>query len=111
MIFHKQLGFPSYFRAPEGRYVLIPSRHASDRAREKNIFIPEKIDMHLFDVIEVVMNGTKITRMVIRGEYDDYDDICLVVAPRGNALFVVTVWLNHWRDGHGTLDRSRYSIP
>lgn len=111
MIFHKELGFPSYFRAPEGRYTLLPSRHAAERSQTKDIVIPDWIDMSTFDVIEVVMRGREIVRMVIRGEYDDYDDICLVVAPKGNAFFVVTVWLNHWQDIHETLDESKYGRP
>lgn len=111
MIFHRDIGFPSIFRRPVGRYRIVLSLHARARAREKNIVVPSTINLNDFDIIEIEIVKSRLVKMVIRGEYDDYDDICMAVSPENGRLFVRTVWLNHWNDTHRTLDRSKYGRP
>ena len=110
-LYHQQIGFPSSFRRPVGTFVTLPSRHAAERASEKRFDIPERINFNDFDIIELEMINGRIAKMVIRGEYDDYDDICMAIIPKRGVMFVKTAWLNHWNDSHNTLDRSRYGRP
>ena len=111
MIYHKEIGFPRGYTKPVGKKPTLLSRHAKDRSAEKGFVIPENVEMNDFDVIEIEMFAGKVTKMVIRGEYDNYDDICIVVVPKGNAFFVKTAWLNAWDDTHKTLDVSKYGRP
>lgn len=111
MIFHHSIGFPSNFRRPIGNFYTKPSRHAIARAQEKRIDIPRIVNLNDFDIIELEMTNGRIAKMVIRGEYDDYDDICMAIIPKRGIMFVKTAWLNHWNDSHKTLDRSRYGRP
>lgn len=111
MIYHKEIGFPSYFRAPVGKYATALSRHAQVREIEKGFTIPTMIDLSDFEVIEIEMRNGAVQKMVVRGEYDEYDDIVLVVIPKSHGLFVKTAWLNRWNDNHRTLDVSKYARP
>lgn len=88
---------------------MILSRHALDRARTKNFVIPERIDMRDYTVIEIETSSSRVEKLVIRGKYDDYDDIVMVVIPRGGTFFVKTAWLNAWNDNHFTLDTTKYA--
>ena len=111
MLYHTEIGFPSIFRAPVGNFALTLSRHARDRAREKSFTIPRSVEMNDFEIIEIEIIKNRLTKMVIRGEYDNYDDICIVVIPQRNGFFVKTAWLNAWDDKHNTLDHTKYGRP
>ena len=111
MIFHHSIGFPSTFRRPIGNFYTKPSRHAIARAQEKRIDIPRIVNLSDFDIIELEITNGRIAKMVIRGEYDDYDDICMAVNFDRGSLFIRTVWLNDINDTHNTLDTSKYGRP
>ena len=111
MIYHKEIGFPRAYIKPVGKKPTLLSRHAKDRSAEKGFVIPETVDMNDFDVIEIEWFAGAIAKLVIRGEYDNYDDIVMAVVPKGNAFFVKTAWLNAWDDTHKTLDVSKYGRP
>lgn len=110
-LYHPKIGFPSSFRRPVGTFRTLPSRHARERAAENGFNIPTTINLNDFSIVEIEMINGRLVKIVVRGEYDEYDDICMAIMPKGGIMFVKTAWLNHWRDNHKTLDRSRYGRP
>lgn len=81
------------------------------RAKEKGFDIPEKINMRGVQVIEVELSDMRMSKMVVRGKYDEKRDIVLVIVPRRGAFFIKTAWLNSSDDLHSTLDVSKYARP
>lgn len=108
MLYHTDLGFPSTFSPPRGTRPVTLSRHARDREQVKGFTVPTMLDVSLCDVIEIEVRGGRVVKYVVRGAYDDYNDLVIVVIPKGKAWFVKTAWLNAWNDTHTTLDASKY---
>ena len=54
---------------------------------------------------EVEVENGKVTKAVIRVEYNSRKDICIVF----RKWVVVTAWLCNKNDNHKTLDKSKYS--
>lgn len=94
---------------PELRYlssgVVSPeySRQAMMRAVEKGIRLPSTFDTN-GKVVECEYYGSALVKVVVRIPHSKQWDLVLVLI-RGN--FVKTVWLNHVRDHHATLDMGR----
>lgn len=113
--FHKEIGFPLYFRQPKGSVELRYSRHALEEAendRYGRIPVLERADFDNLEVIEVKYNQTtgRIDRMLYRQNQGE-DNVCIVVSPGRGAWNVVTTWFNEANDSHKTLNRSNYSVP
>ena len=110
-LYHQQIGFPSTFRRPVGSFATRPTHHATARAKEYGITIPERINLNDYSIVEIEMIAGRLVKIVIRGEYDNYDDICMAVIPNRGVMLIKTVWLNAWDDKHNTLDVSKYGRP
>lgn len=105
---HRDIGFPPEFRKPNERIPLVYSYHARQASRSRDIRILKGITLARFDVIEIEVVEGQTVKMVVRGAYDDQNDICLVISQDGSRWVVRTVWLNDKADLHNTLDHTRY---
>lgn len=100
MLFHKSLGLPelSYL---EGYYLLEPTRHALERAKDKSIIIPNEVTVRQCDIVEYDSTKDKIVLVV---PYSSTHNLALVLI----GSKVITLWKNSVHDTHATLDTSRY---
>lgn len=57
-------------------------------------------------IFEVEEEDGRVTKAVIRVEYDSKKDICLVVRHG----IIATAWVNYKNDKHFTLDKTKYSV-
>ena len=116
-LFHKDIGFPANLNLPKGVIDLRYSPHAQSAAKDDRytklgpINLPAAIDVNEATVIEVEMEGAKVTKILYRAKLDALRDICIPVIPRFGHLFAKTVWVNLSSDKHRTLDRTKYSNP
>lgn len=87
------------------------TRHAEDRARQKNIKIASFLDILPGQVFEIERLSCGAPKLAIRKPYDEKTDVCYVlIADRRKGVWVVvTTWLNSVHDGHATLDISKYA--
>lgn len=88
--------------------------HAFRESREDRYGIadlPGSIEIAPEDVVEVLVENFQPAKAVVRFPYDDRMDLVLVVIPRGEKLFVKTVWFNLASDNHRTLRLAPYSKP
>ena len=108
-LFHKDIGFPPNFRAPDQRIDLTYTRHAREQCATRGIRELRCITLARFSVIEIEVSGNRMVKMVVRGRYDETNDICLVLRRVNNSWIVPTVWLNKSDDLHKTLDRTKYA--
>lgn len=111
-LYHKDIGLPPGFRLPSRQVELEWSRHAMQAALDDRYGLIDSypvLDLSYCDTIEVELTGRRVSKLVLRAEWDDDHDIVYVVIPKTPTLyFVKTVWMNHKNDTHKTLDRSRY---
>jgi len=110
LLYHAQIGFPPWFKAPTHTIKPRYGSHSFSEAqidRYGRIELPKVIDLSKYKVIEIGIEGTQVVKMLIRGQLDACRDICLVLS----GDFVKTVWVNMRLDSHRTLDRSKYSVP
>lgn len=86
------------------------TKHASERAIQKQVFVPSSIEIHAGEVVELEVEGNKATKLVVRRALNVTHDFVLVLVPRNaNSWTVVTCWLNKKTDTHSTLDTGRLS--
>ncbi len=105
--FHKDVYFPNKlprqlaFNLSEVRL----SWHALERLKEKLGLSRLPCARVNADVIEVTTTKQgEITKLLLRVQFGE-NDIALVV---DKSLQVRTLWLNHAKDSHSTLDESKY---
>ena len=110
MLWHSDIRLPDGYRLPSCTVTLSWGSHARGRYFDKvGGSLPHSIPLSDFATVEVETKGRKVLKVVVRGSFDDCDDIVYVLIPRGgNPWFVKTVWLNSKTDTHKTLDRQRY---
>ena len=110
-LYHTQIGFPAWYKAPT--FVVEPKygNHARFEAqvdRYGKINLPKTLNLANFKPIEIeVINGL-ITKTLFRGTLDATRDLCIVLDRTG---FVKTCWVNLKTDLHRTLDRTKYDRP
>src|ERR1700690_1486896 len=110
-LYHFEIGFPSWFKAPTATVKPEYGSHSRKEAltdRYGNITLPETMDLGQSKVIGLGVEGNKVVKMVVRGQLDSTRDICVVLTNTG---FVKTVWVNLRSDTHKTLDRTKYVNP
>lgn len=116
MLYHFEIGFPFAVNLPETMR-LHYSEHAKKAAQSDRygfINLETVIKTEGAKVIEVETDDRtkQPIKVVIRKNYDQYNDICIVIllnkAVSGGFL-VKTVWLNSKFDAHKTLDHARYA--
>lgn len=110
-LYHRDLGLPTGFVRPQHTVTVDYGSHARMEAmtdRYGDFYLPPKVNLSEFEVIEVGMENGKVAKILFRGELDDVRDICIVLIPRRPAWFCKTVWVNVRTDTHRTLDKSKY---
>lgn len=113
-LYHHRIGFPANFTAPnrEIRVQYGPHPRYAAFNRWGIPRLPDTLDLSQFQVIEIAMTGNKLDKIVVRSEYNRWDDIIFVLMPLGDGYWrCKTVWLNAKNDNHRKLDRSKYSHP
>lgn len=115
-LYHREVYWLSYFDTQS--QILIKSANRLSNHLWEHIEISDKprydIDVSkLFLIVksldsvepfEVEVDNNKVVKCVIRTRYDNNRDISIVIREG----FIVTAWLNHNNDLHGTLDVSKY---
>lgn len=109
MIYHREIGFPTHYRRPVGRFQLIASRHANHNSVKRGITIPSHINFGNVDVIEVGFDGVRLDHILVRMVHDDNNDVCIAIALKNGKAIAKTVWLCDKWDHHSTLDSTRYA--
>lgn len=105
---------PDWFVAPTERVALRWGKHAllagmNDRYGVIPVF--QSLPLSNFKVVEFAAVGREVTKIVVRGHYNDDLDVVFVLIPgREGAHFVKTVWFNKRNDTHKTLRRDRYAV-
>lgn len=102
-LYHAEINWPKKIPIKWEGIPVTLSYHALDRCNEKNIRIPNKLTG---DAFEVELTNGRINKLALRCNYSDTHDLCVVISSTG---LVITCWLNHKLDKHGTLDRSKYA--
>lgn len=93
-----------------GRVSLQYSRHALDRAREKDFYLPRAAGVVIGAgaVVEIERENNKTVKLVTRIGYNTDWDLVMVLVPREPGLFwVKSVWLNQVTDNHASLNQER----
>ena len=118
--FHRDLGFPSNFTAPQRVVRLVYSPHAKTACFDDRYgTIPEleTLDLSKADLIEIEMANGKCTKYLYRAPLPDLVrgqelDVCIALDPVSKLEWrVKTVWFNRRDDLHRTLDKSKYQTP
>ncbi len=116
-LFHAKKGLPeSIVKMPERRIKPRVSYHARcecERDKYDLIILPDVICFSGSDVFEVEIQGGKLVKFCLRLRYDDNYDCVYVIAVNytsaGLELVLKTVWKNHKKDEHRSVDLSRYA--
>lgn len=110
-LYHADIRLPDGYRLPNRVVPLFWTNHAH-RARQNDRygFIPEIPVLNLGEcrTIEVGMENNRVTKIVVRAELDDENDLVFVLIPGNGQYTVKTVWINQRNDSHKTLDKSKY---
>lgn len=113
VLYHPEVYIPESFVMPTGRVALKWSNHAKRAAQEDrygNVPLFETISLRRFYLVELGMQDNKVSKIVVRGEFDAVRDVVFVLVPEPKHYFVKTVWFNLRTDQHKTLDRKRYAV-
>ena len=112
-LYHSEIFIPEWFVMPTERATLRWGKHARHAAWEERYGrIPtfESIPLSQFSLIELGVQNGKVSKIVVRGHYDERRDVIFVLVPDDGYYFVKTVWSNLRTDKHKSLDRSRYAV-
>ena len=123
-LYHPDIFIPEWFKMPTERVVLSYSRHAlyaSNNDRYGAIPVFKSIPLCRFRLVELGVKYGKpnqlgapakreVSKIVVRGRYDEPRDVIFVLIPRNGDYFVKTVWFNLATDTHKTLKRERYAV-
>lgn len=105
MLYNAAVGLPATAETPQTINGLRFSYHALKQAQARDIHLPTQIiDAK---VVELEIIDGKVTKVVYRMRYDAKRDIIIVIIPQ--TKLVKTVYLNHHKDQHKTLDTSKYA--
>lgn len=85
------------------------TRHAKERAREKQVLLAASVHVSAGQVVEMEVSFNRVSKLVVRQPLRAGLDRVLVLVPNGNGWTCVTVWTNRTEDTHRTLSRARIS--
>lgn len=108
MLYHRQVFWPVWIQEqlPKGLIKVRLGYHAQLKANERNIDVPNEVDMNAGMVFEVDVDSE--LKFCIRLDYNFRYDLILVIQHRWDGYFIKTVWLNRKSDCHYTLQREKY---
>lgn len=123
-LYHKDIYLPNFYDKPTGIADIRYGQHAIRSAltdRYAEIKLPKQLNLDELETIEVqydtmyAFGGSEFTedlhilsKIVLRGQHDDTNDVCYVLIPDGGGWFCKTVWLNKRSDTHKTLRKELY---
>lgn len=110
-LYHASIGLPKWFRKPTQSVALRWTYHATVAAQEDRYgIIPrfKTLTLARFEVIEIGVIGTRVSKILFRGTLNETDDVCIVLIPGRDFWTVKTVWINKKSDTHKTLDAAKY---
>lgn len=109
-LYHRDVYLPERIRNLTPRRIpVFASAHARRAALDDRygvIQLPEDITFSGANVIEIEMQGSTVTKWVLRLPLDKFDDAIYVVTHEG---CIKTVWRNRKTDQHATLNVHIYS--
>ena len=124
ILYHREIFIPDWFEMPTERVKLKYSSHAlyacnNDRYGAIPVF--KTLPLCRFRLVELGVKKPKVnqlglpakrvvSKIVVRGKFDETRDIVFVLIPRQGRYFVKTCWVNLRSDLHRTLRRDRYAI-
>lgn len=116
MLFHKEIGFPSWLSLPKGVFSVFYSDHARNAMKDdRNGKIrPEtQVNIDPYRIFEVETDhNNNVVKFLYRTRHDSKNDVIYAFCPFTQQAFTVkTVWLNRRNDKHATLDSSKYDLP
>lgn len=110
MLYHSDIYMPKSVRGlfpKEGSKSLRYSHHSIVRHQQKNIELPDTVNLSNFTLIELEVCSGTFNKAVIRSNTPDINGncICLVVMKTEYKAvwFVKTAWYNNSSDNHTTL--------
>jgi len=123
-LYHPDIFIPDWFTMPTERAWLTYSQHAlyaTNNDRYGAIPVFESIPLSQFTLVELGVRYGKrnqfgvtakrtVSKLVVRGKYDENRDVVFVLIPKENEYFVKTVWFNLRSDTHKTLRTERYAV-
>jgi len=125
--YHKSFGYPDEYKSLTGRIKLFPSDHARERARDRDINLPEHLTVteEMYDIDpEEAIAGNSTVPHIFEMWVDHSDDIVVrvnmryhrdgendkvVVFDRHNSL--ITTWLNDRGSSYHDPDLDKYDLP
>lgn len=112
--YHKDIGFPPVVDELVGRHFGFTfsahALHACLNDRYGKFTPPADLAIRRENIVEVSIFNREIQKVVVRLPHDENFDLVIVFIPRSHDVgFVKTCWLNHKKDNHGTLDKSKYT--
>lgn len=113
-LYHVDVFMPE-LSMPKGKYNLEYTAHAQRAAqsdRYGSIELPYILNTSSYEVIEVETDSNRrVIKIVYRRVATRTHDMCIVCVPENDTKMVVkTVWLNHYKDKHKTLDKTKYAF-
>lgn len=93
------------------------TKHAERAAADDRygiIHLVKSVDLRDFHTVEVEKDGRGvITKILVRGPFDNEHDVCYALVPRAGKPWVIkTTWKNHLSDTHRLVkSRDRYTKP
>lgn len=106
-LYHKDIFLPK-IRLQDKPLKVYYSLHAIDAAKNDRygkIILPDTINFCSGTIIEVELKNDKVVKILLRVNYSQKYDLCIVI---GSQFRVRTVWLNDKNDNHHTLNRAKY---
>lgn len=111
LMFHKDFFVPDFAAVPLHEGPVRYSVHAKNVAHQGGVYtqipLPEVFVAENATLIEVELNPVTgaVEKQVWRQPLNDEYDLCFPMLPDG---FIKTVWLNHKKDMHATLNRNKF---
>lgn len=104
-LYHYAIGLPENYRHPMATVRVEWTKHAERAAQDDRygiIPIVKFIDLTRFHTVEVEKDERGVvTKILVRGPFDNDHDVCYALVPRAGMAWVVkTTWLNHFNDVH-----------
>lgn len=102
---------PELSRAAMGLINLRYTRHAFVRAAERDLDMPEQLNVVAGTVVEIEVTDNKLSKVIVRMHGDSGQDQCWVIVPESAHVWaVLSMYANDEHDNHATLNLERISV-
>lgn len=114
-LYHKDVFMPRRIKGlvPNGVKQIVYSNHAVRESKEDRygrLTLPQRINLDACEVVEVLEECGRATKLVVRYSLDEVRHLCMAIIPTDDrkVWFAKTVWANLVGDNHSTLNKSLY---